>query len=72
MSHVFSMFTICIMLQLLNCYPFQPDSSIKTFWETFKEANNMEDVFSIQLCPPIDNPVHNRTELKDGIMVCVE
>ena len=56
------------MLQLRRCFSkiIQPDSSVGTVWDTIRPANTMQDVFSLQLCPPKESTLFPGTFIKQG------
>lgn len=57
--------------KLIVMSPLQPDSSIPTVWDTFRSQTGMQDLFSLQLCPPLDILVTGGTSLQGGWMVGV-
>ena len=53
----------CLFLQ------FQPDSSLQPFFDSLVEQTGVKDIFSMQLCGPIDITDENENST-GGTMVC--
>ena len=51
----------------------QPDSSVGTVWDSVRQENALQDMFSLQLCPPRESTLFPGTFVKqDSYMVSLQ